>query len=74
MMFKVHRVLEGPREDMDDIGTYWLLCSIEDVEDQEMFTDEIPFISFDAAYKFKQHFEKSIDPITIDFEVESRLN
>ena len=73
-MFKVHRVLEGPREDMDDLGTYWLLCTIEDVEDQEVFTDEIPFISFDAAYEFKRHFDKSIDPIILEFEIEDRMN
>lgn len=68
--FKVHRVLDGPRE--DDYGTWWLLCSVEDVDDQEMFDDEVPFISLDAAYKFKRHFETSIDPIILSFEVEDR--
>jgi len=30
-----------------------------------MFEDDIPFISFDAAYKFQSHFLSTIDPIVI---------
>ena len=69
--FKVHRVLDGPRE--DEQGTWWLLCFIEDVDDQEMFDDELPFNDLDSAYKFKRHFETSIDPIVLSFEVEENF-
>ena len=70
--FKVHHVLEGPRG--DKYGTYWLLCRVEDANDESMFDDEIPFMSLEVAYKFKSHFLSSIDPIVIEFEREGRYD
>ena len=72
MKFKVHHVLDDPRE--DEYGTYWLLCRVEDANDESMFDDEIPFMSLEAAYKFKSHFLSSIDPIVIEFETENRYD
>jgi len=70
--FKIHRILDGPRE--DEYGTYWLLCRVEDANDESMFDDEIPFMSLEAAYKFHNHFLSSIDPIVIEFETENRYD
>ena len=72
LKFKVHHVLDGPR--VDKYGTYWLLCRVEDVNDESMFDDEVPFMSLEAAYKFKSHFLSSIDPIVIEFETENRYD
>lgn len=71
VVFKVWRVIEGPYE--DEFNTWWLVCLVEDVEDSELFEDEIPFINFDAAYDFKKHFDSSIDPIVLEFEQEKPL-
>ena len=49
--YNVHRVINGPFE--CENGDWWLTCSVEDVEAKEMFEDDIPFVSFDAAYKFQ---------------------
>ena len=74
--FKVHRVLDGPYE--DDEGSYWLNCRVEDADEEDpkmaMFDEEIPFVSFDAAYKFQSHFLTSIEPIVIEFEMETRYD
>ena len=65
--YNVHRVIQGPFE--CDNGDWWLTCSVEDVEAKEMFEDDIPFVSFDAAYKFT-HFLNTIDPIVINVPYE----
>ena len=51
-------------------GNWWLTCSVEDVEAKEMFEDDIPFINFDAAYKFQSYFLSTIDPIVINIPYE----
>lgn len=52
---------------------WWLLCWIEDCDpvdgEDVMFDEEIPFSTMTNAYNFKAHFEKSIDPILIEFNV-----
>lgn len=66
--YKVHRVTQGPFQcDNDD---WWLTCLVEDVEAKDLFHDDIPFVSFDAAYKFQSHFDKTIDPIVINLPYE----
>jgi hypothetical protein len=76
ILIKVHRVLDGPYEDED--GNYWLNCRVEDPQERNpskvMFDEEIPFISFDAAYEFQKHFYRSIEPILIEFEMDTRYD
>ena len=68
--YKVHHVLTDPRE--DEFGNWWLLCKVEDTQAKDpkdvMFDDELPFISLDAAYKFKSHFQTSLEPIVFEFD------
>jgi len=59
----VHRVLSEAFQDED--GTYILTCRLEDVDAKEMFTDDIPFETFNDAYKFKRMFDGSIDAVEI---------
>ena len=66
--YNIHRVIQGPFE--CDNGDWWLTCSVEDIEAKEMFEDDIPFISFEAAYKFQSHFLNTIDPIVINVPYE----
>jgi hypothetical protein len=70
--FLVHRVHDGPREDKG--GTCWLNCLVEDTENNELFDEEIPFISFNAAYEFKRHFDKSIEPIKFQFNTDRKYD
>jgi hypothetical protein len=81
ILIKVHRVLDGPYEDED--GNYWLNCRVEDPQERNpskvMFDEEIPFVSFDAAsfdaaYEFQKHFYRSIEPILIEFEMDTRYD
>ena len=66
--YHVHRVINGPFQCPK--GDWWLTCSVEDVEAKEMFEDDIPFINFDAAYKFQSYFLSTIDPIVINIPYE----
>jgi hypothetical protein len=59
---KVHRVLEGPF-DMEDGDEVWMLCLAE--TDGELEEIELYFDTFDEAYTFKKHFDKSIEPIIL---------
>lgn len=61
---KVHRVIEGPF-DINDEGEdeVWMLCLGE--EDGELTEIEVYFDTFDEAYAFKNHFNKSIEPIIL---------
>lgn len=70
IVYKVHRVFSDAFQ--DDEGTYLLTCRVEDVEAGEMFTDDIPFDTFNDAYKFKRMFDSSIDAveITVPYEGE----
>lgn len=76
ILIKVHRVLDGPYEDED--GNYWLNCRVEDPQERNpskiMFDEEIPFVSFDEAYEFQKHFYRSIEPILIEFEMDTRYD
>ena len=70
--FKVHQVKDGPYQDEEE-GLWWLLCWVEDCDpvdgEDVMFDEEIPFSTMTNAYNFKTHFDKSIDPILIEFNV-----
>lgn len=70
--YKVHRVLDGPIESLD--GEWYLTCKVEDVQANEIFHDDIPFVSFDAAYKFQSHFLHTIEPIIIDLPREEEFD
>ena len=59
---KVHRIIEGPFES-DDEDEVWMLCLAE--EDGELTEIEVYFDTFDDAYTFKKHFDKSIEPIIL---------
>ena len=76
ILIKVHRVLDGPYEDED--GNYWLNCRVEDPQERNlskvMFDEEIPFVSLDAAYEFQNHIYRSIEPILIEFEMDTRYD
>lgn len=63
IVYKVHRVFNDAFKGED--GTYLLTCRVEDVEAGEMFTDDLPFETFNDAYKFKRMFDSSIDPVEI---------
>jgi len=62
--YKVHRVFNDAFLDPDS-GNYLLTCRVEDVEAGDMFTDDIPFDTFNDAYKFKRMFDYSIDAVEI---------
>jgi hypothetical protein len=70
--YKVHRVMEGPFLCPED--DWWLTCLVEDVDAGDLFHDDIPFVSFDAAYKFQSHFLKAIDPIVITIPYEDNYD
>ena len=59
---KVHRVLEGPF-DIEDGDEVYMLCLSE--TDGELEEIELYFDTFDEAYTFKKHFDKSIEPIIL---------
>lgn len=59
---KIHRVMEGPF-DMEDSDEVWMLCLAE--TDGELEEIELYFDTFDEAYTFKNHFNKSIEPIVL---------
>ena len=63
IVYKVHRVFSDAFQDEEE--TYLLTCLVEDVEAGEMFTDDIPFETFNDAYKFKRMFDSSIDAVEI---------
>ena len=63
IVYKVHRVFSDAFQDEE--GTYLPTCRVEDVESGEMFTDDIPFETFNDAYKFKRMFDSSIDAVEI---------
>ena len=63
IVYKVHRVFGDAFKDED--GTYLLTCRVEDVEAKEMFTEDLPFETFNDAYKFKRMFDSSIDSVEI---------
>lgn len=63
IVYKVHRVFSDAFQDEE--GTYLLTCHVEDVEAKEMFIDDIPFETFNDAYKFKRMFDSSIDAVEI---------
>lgn len=60
---KVHRVLEGPFDIEDEEHEVWMLCLGE--ENGELTEIEVYFDNFDEAYTFKNHFNKSIEPIIL---------
>tara|TARA_R110000772_G_scaffold34323_1_gene83294 strand:- start:886 stop:1122 length:237 start_codon:yes stop_codon:yes gene_type:complete len=70
--FMIHRVHQGPIEDKS--GTWWLNCLVQDTENDQLFDEDVPFISFDAAYEFKKHFFKSIDPIKLEFDTDRKYD
>lgn len=72
LTYKVHRVMEGPFQCPDD--DWWLTCLVEDVDAGDLFHDDIPFVDFDAAYKFQSHFLKTIDPIVVTIPYEDHYD
>ena len=62
---KIHRVIEGPYESEDE-DTFWCLCLVE--EEGELYDAEFFFDTFDEAYAFKAHFQKSIEPIILNID------
>tara|TARA_R110001599_G_scaffold181445_2_gene374239 strand:+ start:2053 stop:2289 length:237 start_codon:yes stop_codon:yes gene_type:complete len=70
--FMIHRVHDGPRE--DKTGTWWLNCLVQDTDNNELFDEEVPFISFDSAYEFKKHFTTSIEPIKLEFDTDRKYD
>ena len=72
LTYKVHRVTQGPFQCPDD--DWWLTCLVEDVDAGDLFHDDIPFESFDYAYKFHSHFLKSIEPIIITIPYEDNYD
>lgn len=72
LTYKVHRVMEGPFQCPDD--DWWLTCLVEDVDAGDLFHDDIPFVDFDAAYKFHSHFLKTIDPIVVTIPYEDHYD
>jgi len=70
VVYKVHAVLDGPMEDPD--GNIWLHCKIQD-ENDEVFTDDIPFENVSAAYEFKKRLSMpTLEPVQLEFYVSSR--
>lgn len=59
---KIHRVMEGPF-DMEDRYEVYMLCLAE--TDGGLEEIELSFDTFDDAYTFKKHFDKSIEPIIL---------
>jgi len=65
---KVHNVTVGPYEDPEVDGLWWLVCLCE--EEGEVHETEFSFGDLDQAYRFKNHFKISIDPIDLIEEEE----
>lgn len=59
----VHRVVEGPFEDPE--GKVTLVCLSE--LNGEVFNNELYFPDFNTAYKFKNEFYGSIEPIVLEY-------
>lgn len=57
-MIKVHQVIDGPYEYPE---YFTLVCLIE--EDGEVYEDEVPFETFNEAYKFMSKMERSTEPL-----------
>tara|TARA_R110002124_G_scaffold274908_1_gene444993 strand:- start:735 stop:968 length:234 start_codon:yes stop_codon:yes gene_type:complete len=62
---KLHRVLRGPYLTEDDDGCS-NLCLVE-YDDGTMGEEEIVLEDFDSAYRMVKHFDKSIDPIVLNY-------
>jgi hypothetical protein len=65
---KLHKVIEGPYLNEDDDGCY-NLCLVE-YDDGTMGEEEIVLEDFDSAYRMVKYFDKSIDPIVLNYSAD----
>lgn len=70
-------IIEGPMtssEDDDEESPYYIVVKASIVngtdlqQDAEVFITEVYSDSFNEAYQFKRHFDRSIEPILISME------
>lgn len=60
---KVHKVEDGPYESPYGDDQYFLVCICE--ENDKVFTEDVYFQNLDKAYKFKNLFRYSIEPVDL---------
>lgn len=65
MELKLHRVISGPYLHEDEDWCY-NLCLVE-YDDGTMGEEEIMLKDFDSAYRMVLYFDKSIDPIVLNY-------
>lgn len=68
MKLKLHRVIGGPYLHTDEDCCY-NLCLVE-YDDGTMGEEEIMLEDLDSAYRMIKYFDKSIDPIVLDYSAE----
>jgi len=78
MKVKIWGVVQGPisvdesGEDAPDGANWFMVCKAE--VDGVMGDDNFWFESFDDAYEWESHFQKSIEPLVIDMGPSSEYN
>jgi hypothetical protein len=65
---KLHRVISGPYLHEDEDCCY-NLCLVE-YDDGTMGEEEIVLEDFDSAYRMVKYFDKSIDPIVLNYSAD----